>query len=130
MLEAIGLGLGLIGIGLAIFDGLSPFGAQNYPLAFLVLPVIIWAAFRFGQRGAATATFILSGVALWGTLHGFGPFVRDHPNESLLIGQLFLGTITLTGLSLATVVAERRQVEQALRLSHDQLAVILQNAAS
>jgi hypothetical protein len=30
---------------------------------------------RFTQRETATGIFFLSAIAIWGTLHGFGPFV-------------------------------------------------------
>lgn len=98
-------------MGLAVFGG--PF--QKYPLEFLCIPPLVWAAFRFGQREAATATFVLSGIALWGTLRGFGPFGVESPHESLLLLQAFMGVIAVMIIALAAVVSERRRVEQALR---------------
>ena len=101
--------------GLAIFGGLFPSEIRNQPLAFLCVPMFIWASFRFGQREAATAILVLSGIAIWGTLHGFGPFVRKTPNESLLLLQAFIGVMAVMTLSLAAVVSERRRVEEQLR---------------
>ena len=69
--------------------GLLEQGA-NYPLVFVPIPWLVWAAFRFGSREAATATVLLSGIALWGTLHGNGPFARETPQESLLLMQSFI----------------------------------------
>src|SRR5262249_29887246 len=37
-----------------------------YPIDFLAVPPLVWAAFRFGQRETATASFLLAGMALWG----------------------------------------------------------------
>ncbi|OLC76894.1 MAG: hypothetical protein AUH83_05585 [Deltaproteobacteria bacterium 13_1_40CM_4_68_19] len=101
--------------GLTIFGGLFPSEIKNQPLAFLCVPFFIWAAFRFGQREAATAILVLSGIAIWGTLHGFGPFVQRTPNESLLLLQAFIGVMAVMTLSLAAVVSERRSVEEQLR---------------
>jgi signal transduction histidine kinase/integral membrane sensor domain MASE1 len=112
-LEAILLCLSALLLALIIFGGLSRLGAQHYPLEFLMLPIIVWAAFRFGQRGAATLALGLSGIAIWGTLAGFGPFVRDSPHEALLLLQAFMGIVTLTGLGMAAVVAERQQAKEA-----------------
>jgi hypothetical protein len=42
------------------------------PLAFLCLPVVVWAGFRFGPREAATAVLVLSVFAILGTLSGTG----------------------------------------------------------
>jgi diguanylate cyclase (GGDEF)-like protein len=101
--------------GLTIFGGLLPSQIRNQPLAFLCVPLFIWAAFRLGQREAATAILVLSGIAIWGTLHGFGPFVQRTPNASLLLLQAFIGVMAVMTLSLAAVVSERRGVEEQLR---------------
>src|SRR2546430_6510636 len=49
-----------------------------------------------------------SGIAIWGTLAGFGPFVRSTANESLLLLQAFMGVTAVVTLVLAAVVRERR----------------------
>ncbi len=99
-----------------VFAGLSPAATKNYPLEFLCLPLLVWAAFRFSQREAATASVVIAGVAIWGTLSGLGPFKRNTPNESLLLLEAFLGVATVTTTALAAVVAERRRVQSSLSL--------------
>ena len=76
--------------------------------------MLVWVAFRFGPRETAAAAFVLSGIALWGTLNGSGPFVRGSQNESLLLLQSFMGVIALMVLVLAAAVAERRRAEEVL----------------
>jgi signal transduction histidine kinase/integral membrane sensor domain MASE1 len=112
-LEAILLCLSALLVALIVFGGLFRLGIQDYPLEFLLLPLIVWAAFRFGQRGAATLALGLSGIAIWGTLAGFGPFARGPAHEALLLLQAFMGTIALTGLGMAAVAAERQQAREA-----------------
>lgn len=107
--EALLLVLSLLLVGQVVFGGWLP---NNSPLEFLCSPLLVWAAFRFGQREAATATVALSGLALWGTLNGFGPFARGTPNESLLLLQAFMGTIAVTTMAIAAVVAERRAAKK------------------
>ncbi len=119
--EAILLCLSALLVAIVMFGGLSRLGTQHYPLEFLILPIIVWAAFRFGQRGAATLTLSLSGIAIWGTLAGFGPFARESPSDALLLLQAFMGVIAITALGLAAVVAERQQVEATLRQSRNDL---------
>src|SRR2546426_6083073 len=87
--EALGLVAGLAVVGLVVFGGILP--VKNYPLEFLCVPLFVWAAFAFGQREAATAVLLQSGIAIWGTLAGVGPFVRSTANESLLLLQAFMG---------------------------------------
>ena len=113
--EAALLLLSLSFVGAIVFGGLFPSDVKNYPLEFLCLPLLIWAAFRFGQREVATAVAILSGIATWGTLHGFGPFARNAQNESLLLLQTFMAVTALTTLALGAVISERRAAEKRLR---------------
>lgn len=113
-LETFAFAATLIGGGWFVFHRL-------HPLAFLSLPPLVWAAFRFGRRGAVTATAILSGIALSGTLLGAGPFVRSSLNESLLFLQAFVGTVTVLALVLAADTRERESVEATLRRTQGEL---------
>jgi len=115
LLEGAALLCCLVVVGLMVFGGLFPSRVKNYPLEFVCIPLFLWAAFRFGRREAATAVVLVSGIAVWGTLRGLGPFVRAAQNESLLLLQAFMGVTALMTLTLAAVVAERRQVETRLR---------------
>lgn len=114
VLEAAALLLGLVFVGLTVFAGLFPSEIKNYPLEFLCVPFFIWVAFRFGQREAATALVVLSAITIWGTLHGFGPFVRENPNASLLLLQAYIGVTAIMTLALAAVVSEHREAESQL----------------
>jgi diguanylate cyclase (GGDEF)-like protein len=120
-IEALFLLATLLLVALAVFSNQSIFSVRNYPLEFLLVPVIIWAAYRFGQRETATVIVALSAIAITGTLQGLGPFVRAQPNESLLLLQSFMITVALTGLGLAALVSERREAETELKTSNQQL---------
>ncbi|HYX68242.1 MAG TPA: MASE1 domain-containing protein [Terriglobales bacterium] len=104
--------VGLLMAGQMVFGGLFFSGPSNYPLEYLCLPFLVWAAFRFSQRETATATLLLAGIALWGTLGGFGPFVRATVNESLLLLQAFMGIVAVMTVALGAVLAERRRAEE------------------
>ncbi|MFL5859530.1 MAG: MASE1 domain-containing protein, partial [Solirubrobacteraceae bacterium] len=84
---------------------------------YIVFPLLIWAALRFGPAGAATAVAIAACVTVWNTAQGSGPFVRQSITHSLLASQLFVAVAALTALVLAAVTAERmasERVQQAL----------------
>src|SRR5437773_3855322 len=73
-----GLMLATVGlVGLAVFGGVLPTSLESDLLPYLCIPVLVWAAFRFSPREAATAMLLLAGMAIWGTLSGFGPFARE-----------------------------------------------------
>ena len=103
----------LVLVGLAVFGGVLPITIETYPLAFLCIPILVWTAFRFGPRETATAMLLLSGIAIWGTLSGFGPFARETQNASLLLLQSFMGVMAVMTLALAAGVSERRRAEEA-----------------
>ena len=86
------------------------------PLAFLILPGLLGIAFRFGQRESSTAAALVSGVAIWHTIHGIGPFVSPELNDSLLLLQVFVCTIAMTAVTLAAAVGERDRSENELRM--------------
>jgi PAS domain S-box-containing protein len=75
---------------------------------------LLWAAFRFGQRDTATLIALLSMLAIWGTVRGRGPFTDQPPTDSLLLLQAFLGTMAVTSILIAAVVAERKRDEAVL----------------
>src|SRR5262249_33594786 len=85
-----------------------------YPIGFVCGPVLLWAAFRLTQRETMTGVLILSGIALWGTLHGYGPFKFGTMNQSLVLLQAWAGVWTLTCLTLSAAMTERRRAEAAL----------------
>ena len=99
---------------LVVFGGLIPLLEDNYPLEFLCVPFFLWTAFRFGQRETAAAVVVLSAIAIWGTLHGYGPFSTRTTEESLLLLQAFLGFQSVMSLVIATIVAENKRVKTQL----------------
>lgn len=109
--------MSLILVAWAVFGGLLPLEDKNYPFSFLCIPLLVWPAFRFGQRETVTAALLLSGMAIWGTLRGFGPFVRPTPNESLLLLLAYVGVIAVVAMALAASVVERRLAERRIKES-------------
>ena len=101
----------LIIIVLVVFAGWFPGPIKTYPLAYLSLPCLLWAALRFDQRIVTSALVLMAGVALWGAKHGYGPFVQSSRNASLLLLISFVGTASLMTLLVAAVMRERKKAE-------------------
>src|SRR6266487_4739697 len=101
----------------AVFGGWLTISVRNYPIAFISAPIVIWTAFRFSQRETATSIFILSAIAIWGTMHGLGPFAGEMENQSLLALQSWTAVLTITAMALSAGIAERGRAEEALRES-------------
>ena len=90
---------------------------RNVPFAYGVMPLLLWAAFRFGMRGASTAAAAIAVLATIGTSHGGSPFAKDTVNGSLLSLHSFLDVTIICALFLAGVLAERKRAEEILQES-------------
>ena len=109
--EIFSLFLLLLIVVLIVFAGWFPGPTKTYPLAYLCLPCLLWAALKFDQRVVTSAIVLMAGLAVWGARHGYGPFVLAGPNASLLLLTSFVGTSSLMTLVVAAVTNERRQAE-------------------
>src|SRR5213596_1662461 len=113
----------LVVLSEAVFGGWLTISARNYPIAFIYAPIVIWTAFRFTQRETATGIFIVSTIAILGTLHGFGPFVGEKENQSLLALQCWTAVLTITAMALSAGMAEHGRDEEALRESEARMSL-------
>ena len=87
---------------------------QNTPCEYALLPLLLWAAFRFGMRGAATTAAVIALLATIGTSRGSSPFVGGTANESLLLLNSFLVVTITCALFLAGMIEERRRGDEKL----------------
>ena len=97
------------------FSPSSTLATKNYPLSFILIPPFVWIAFRFDKRFVATAAFLVCAVAIWGTLMGFGPFVTESRNNSLVFLQAFISIVTVMSLAFASVVSQHNESERIAR---------------
>jgi PAS domain S-box-containing protein len=121
-MEAILLMVILVGSTIALFQ-------TQFSYVYAIFPVTIWAALRFGPRGAATASFIVSALAIGYTIRGFGPFASSTSVTNLFEIQTFIGLLALTTLLIAAGGAERKASEIALEQSRQQHRDIVQYAS-
>ncbi len=115
VLELAGLVASLFVIATLVFgQEHSPLGPS--PLTFLILPFIVWAAFRFSKREVTSLIAAVCVIAVWHTIAGRGPFALDPLNLSLILLLAFISTLVVTGLILSAAVAEREGTLE--RLEH------------
>ena len=97
----------LVVVSLVIFAGHLGMPATAYPLHYTVFPLLIWAALRFGQHGTTGVIFVASSLAIWSTVNSHGPFAMTTMHESLVLLQLFMAVVAVTGLLLGAAITER-----------------------
>ena len=124
--EAFLCGGGLFLAAWVSFDTWFVYGIQNYPLAYLPVPFLIWSSLRFGPRGAATGTLLVTVLAMHSLLRGRGPFLIGHNEvDSLRLIGSYIGMVAVTNLLLASAASERRQAQAELTKSEKQLRAVL-----
>ena len=117
VLEAALVGACTVALGIFVFDQ-SPAGPNASPaLLYAPIPLLIWAALRFGLGGISVSMLIITFLAIWGTMRGHGPFLAQTPVENSLALQLFLLVTATPLMLLAVVIEEERRSKEALRES-------------
>jgi len=85
-------------------------------LQYVMLPLIMVTAWRFGLRGASMAALIASGVALWSVSQGTGPFFGETLPEKMVTLQVFNVSVALTSFLFACFIETRERQEEMSRL--------------
>jgi signal transduction histidine kinase len=119
MIEGCLLGLGIVVVGTYVFANL-PSGPETSPaLLYAPIPLLIWAALRFGLSGISAAMLVVTFEAIWGAMHGHGPFLQQSPAENALALQMFLIVTGTPLMFLSVLLEDDRRSQQALHEVED-----------
>ena len=94
------------------------------PVAFL-----IWAAIRFGLKGASAVLTLAALLAATEAAWGRGPLAQYPPELRIVSIQLFLLVVALPVLFLAVIVRERDDAAVALRQSEQRYRDVIDTQA-
>lgn len=122
------LAVGLLVVGLVSFSSRTAGPDAKPALLYLPLPLLLWAAIRFGPRGSSVALLLVSIFEIWGAIHGLGPFATQSAERNALSVQLFLILASMPLLFLAALIKEREQAQEAASQKEVRLELAL-NAA-
>jgi len=105
----------LLAISVPVFSWPTVAGGSVPALVYLPLPLLLWAAVRFGPAGVNTSLLVIAFVSISGAVSGHGPFSGTSATDRVLSLQLFLITMSIPLMFLATLIEERREKDQAMR---------------
>jgi signal transduction histidine kinase len=94
------------------FNTLNP--TMEHALPFLILPFLLWLAFRFELMIAMAGVLQVSLLSIYITIQGAGPFVLDQPYYSMLLLQIYIGVTSVSTIVLSATVKERMDVQREL----------------
>ena len=127
-LEVVALIAGLILLSYFIFDpswrGYSP------ALLYSLVPLLLWAALRFGSIGISSSAVLVSFITIWGAVHARGPFADQSSLNGMLSLQLFLVFAALPFMVLAALVEERKIASSELALSNERVRLAMEAGTS
>ncbi len=88
---------------------------SKLPLRFSVYPFLIWTALRFRQRETAAVIAAVSGIAIWATAHGFGPWASGSLDSRMVQVDSWMSILAITGLVMGAITAEGRAARTELQ---------------
>jgi PAS domain S-box-containing protein len=125
VVEAVLLALSLLGISYVAFSVPTAI-PQNMPdLLYLLVPVLLWAAVRFGVGGISASLLAVACLAA-GWADASGIFVARTPAAAVVTLQLFLIALGAPALGLAGLVQERERDAAVLRASQEQYRAVVE----
>jgi len=105
-------------VGLQLLHPITP-GAGIFSLPYLTLPLVVWAALRFGLPGVALGVLTTGGAAILGVALRLGPFIRPERGVELVQLSGFVLTVTFVGWLVWSLGCARDQSEAELRASRE-----------
>ena len=117
MIEAAVLGFSLVAAYAVAFEISAGMVARGFLPAVLYapLPLILWAALRFGTRGASGAILTVALVLTWRALKGPSLFLGADPETNVLALQLFLAGLAIPALLLGAAIEELHHAARTTR---------------
>jgi signal transduction histidine kinase len=114
------LALGIVMVGTFVFANVPAGPGTSPALLYAPIPLLIWAALRFGLGGISAAVLVVTFQAIWGAMHGYGPFLLQSPAENALALQMFLIVTGIPLMLLSVLLEDDRRSQQALHEAEEE----------
>jgi len=109
------LAIGIVAVSLLVFTA-QPISPASAPaLLYAPLPLLLWAAIRFGSAGLSISVLSIALISIWSTLHGQEPFPYATMAQNILSLQILFCMVAVPLMFLCAVTADARRTEKSLR---------------
>ncbi len=99
------------------------------PGAYLIpIPLVLWAAVRFGPAGASLSIAALACITSWCVYLGQGPFSHPVAIDRVTALQVFWIVVSAPVLALAAVIQERKAADSASLESEERFRYLFSQA--
>ena len=89
---------------------------ESKPIEYLLLPPLLWSAFRLGVKTTTSLVTITAMVSAISTAYKVGTFYKiSQDTNSLLLLQLFMGVISITAIAVLALVTENNRTAKKLQ---------------
>lgn len=97
---------------------------------FLIFPLLIWASYKFKQKGSTLAVLLVTAICVWGVVTGSGPFVMaGNFDQSLIYLGVFAASISLTFMVFSVVIEQRDRAESEVVDSEKRFKSLIENSS-
>jgi PAS domain S-box-containing protein len=111
-----------------VYGHVYAIGDLQQALYLIPVPLLLWAAVRFGPAGASLAITALVCISSWCAYRGEGSFLRSISIDRATVLQISWIMISVPVLALAAVVRERKLARLASTESESRLSQIFEQA--
>ncbi|MGE0174013.1 MAG: ATP-binding protein [Oligoflexales bacterium] len=114
----------LAAVSVFVFSATVPGLGKGLQFAFLVFPLLVWAATRLSELTVMVSVFLVTVVAIWGASQGHGFFMRaELPVFYVPLSvEAYAMTLMITSWSLVRSVKTKAQLNERLAVKADRLS--------
>jgi len=109
-------------ICILVFSNLLPSEFIRILVGLCLVPIFVISSYRYGVQGSSVLILLVGVISILGTAQGFGPFIQENLNESVIILQAFIAVTSLTTITLSIVVEEYDRTKLIFRYAQDELS--------
>jgi two-component sensor histidine kinase/integral membrane sensor domain MASE1 len=105
----------ILSVGLLAVAQWALFADSELPHLYLVFPFLVWAAVRFGVRGALLTIAAVTALAIGSAVNGHGPFASLSQIDSVIALQGLVAVVAVSTLILAFSIEASARAAEGLR---------------